>query len=203
MNATNFHLRLNITLVPGIWIATITEINYRDELRSGRAILGLNETHMKRKWEWFCRVVSQDASCMCAHTGGSRIHQLNLANDLYKKSSIKEVSTPWMLSLLLSFIILVSESLVAEKTTDGNDVSSQVTTVFQAQPSAQEFIGEKKLLRKRSYDLLSLPYIRTYAPVLPWYRGGLSSYGLYGNGWYPSGWPLSYGGWHSDWYKGW
>ncbi|XP_012054625.1 PREDICTED: uncharacterized protein LOC105617679 [Atta cephalotes] len=106
------------------------------------------------------------------------------------------------LLLLLSFIILVSESLVAEKTTDGNDVSSQVTTVFQAQPSAQEFIGEKKLLRKRSYDLLSLPYTRTYAPVLPWYRGGLSSYGLYGNGWYPSGWPLSYGGWHSDWYKG-
>ncbi|XP_011063733.1 PREDICTED: uncharacterized protein LOC105151616 [Acromyrmex echinatior] len=107
------------------------------------------------------------------------------------------------LLLLLSFIILVSENLVAERTADGNDVSSQVTTVFQAQPSAQEFIGEKKL-GKRSYDLLSLPYTRTYTPVLSWYRlGRLSSYGLYGNGWYPSGWPLSYGGWHGGWYKRW
>jgi len=49
MDATNFHLRLNITLVPGIWIATITEINYRGELRSEGAILSLNETHMKRE----------------------------------------------------------------------------------------------------------------------------------------------------------
>ncbi|XP_018302308.1 uncharacterized protein [Mycetomoellerius zeteki] len=108
-----------------------------------------------------------------------------------------------LLLLSLSMLVLGDESLVAERIVDGNDVSSQVTTVFQAQPSAQEFIGGKKL-GKRSIDLLSLPYIRTYTPVLPWYRlGGLSSYGLYGNGWYPSGWPLSYGGWHGGWYKGW
>ncbi|XP_011692330.1 PREDICTED: uncharacterized protein LOC105452688 isoform X2 [Wasmannia auropunctata] len=109
------------------------------------------------------------------------------------------------LLLLLSLIILVSgdESLVAERTADGNDVSSQVTAVLQAQPGAQQVVGEKRL-GKRSYDLLSVPYVRTYTPVLPWYRlGGLSSYGLYGYGWYP-GWPLSYGsGWHGGWYKGW
>ncbi|XP_036139872.1 uncharacterized protein LOC118644727 [Monomorium pharaonis] len=103
------------------------------------------------------------------------------------------------LLLLFSLIILVSgdESLVAE-TADGNDVSSQVTTVLQAQPSAREIIGEKKL-GKRSYSLLPVPYVRTYTSALPWYRlGGLSSYGLHGYGLYPS-WPLLYGGW----YKGW
>ncbi|EGI59723.1 hypothetical protein G5I_12125 [Acromyrmex echinatior] len=140
---------------------------------------------------------------ICARIPVDLEFTINLANDLYKESSIKEVSPLLGLSLLLSFIILVSENLVAERTADGNDVSSQVTTVFQAQPSAQEFIGEKKL-GKRSYDLLSLPYTRTYTPVLSWYRlGRLSSYGLYGNGWYPSGWPLSYGGWHGGWYKRW
>jgi len=56
MDATNFHLRLNITLVPGIWIATITEINYRDELRSGGAILSLNKTHMKREQGHFITI---------------------------------------------------------------------------------------------------------------------------------------------------
>ncbi|TGZ46768.1 Uncharacterized protein DBV15_05510 [Temnothorax longispinosus] len=109
------------------------------------------------------------------------------------------------LLLLLSLIILASgdESLFAESTADGNDVSPQVTTVLQAQPSAQEVIGEKKL-GKRSYSLLSVPYIRTYSPVLPWYRlGGLSSYGLYSYGGNPGGWPLSYGGLRGGWYKGW
>ncbi|XP_011642313.1 uncharacterized protein LOC105430444 [Pogonomyrmex barbatus] len=109
------------------------------------------------------------------------------------------------LLFLVSLIILVSgdesRRLVAERTADGNDVSSPVTTVLQAQPSVQEVIGEKKL-GKRSYSLLSqVPYVRTnYSPVLPWYRlrSGLSSYG-YG---YPS-WPLSYGGWQGGWYKGW
>ncbi|XP_011882629.1 PREDICTED: uncharacterized protein LOC105570204 isoform X4 [Vollenhovia emeryi] len=108
------------------------------------------------------------------------------------------------LLLLLSLIILVSgdESLVAGGTADGSGVPSQVTTVLQAQPSAQEVTGEKRL-GKRSYSLLSVPYASTYTPALPWYRlGGLSSYGLYGYGWYP-GWPLSYGGWHGGWYKGW
>ncbi|KAL0114083.1 hypothetical protein PUN28_011418 [Cardiocondyla obscurior] len=64
---------------------------------------------------------------------------------------------------------------------------------------------ETKKLGKRSYSLLSEPYIRTYSSALPWYRlGGLSSYGLYGYGLYggyglyPS-LPLSYGGL----YKGW
>ncbi|XP_032677515.1 uncharacterized protein LOC116847049 [Odontomachus brunneus] len=107
------------------------------------------------------------------------------------------------LLLLLSLIVLVSgdEALVAERAAEGNDVSPQVSAVLQAQPSAQEVVGEKKL-GKRSYGLLPVAYVDTYTPVLPWYRfGGLSSHGLYG-GWYP-GWPLLYNGWHGGWYKGW
>ncbi|EZA49119.1 hypothetical protein DMN91_004825 [Ooceraea biroi] len=97
-------------------------------------------------------------------------------------------------------IVLASggEALVAERTSENNDVSSQAT-ILQTQPNVQEIIGEKKL-EKRS--LLPVTNVGSYAPVLPWYRlGELSSYGLYGYGWYP-GWPLLYGS-HSGWYKGW
>ncbi|KAL6422315.1 hypothetical protein ACFW04_010580 [Cataglyphis niger] len=98
------------------------------------------------------------------------------------------------LLLLLSLIILASGVLVVERTAENNDVSPQASTVLQTQPSVQEVLGEKKL-GKRS--LFPVAY-GTYTPVLPWYRlGGLSSYGLYGYGWYPG---LSL---HGGWYKGW